>query len=240
MENTVFRSYEQIKSEAIVTRKASDKNSWHLGDLGVELEDLGAHLRGELLSDPGKKMTEEELDLSKDDRALLERLADDIGLPKKSVFIRTKVSRRVKETGPLGWIRHSTLSYAIMRELYALENDDDLNRLAKKAVAQNMSVRDMRTEMEGYRDKKGVESGLYICKTCDEPIRDIDNLISINRTGEGRLPFCCWNCASVYTEKKANEEGRVAPSANADPVFTEDDTDTVCVEGAAFQLGSLV
>ena len=202
------RSYESIRTEAIVARKSSDQNDWKLGDLGVECEDLALSVRRKMDHDKAYAPTQDESGFSKDARQILERLADDIGLGHKAMMIRTRISRRVTTTGDLAWIRRSTLTYATMRELYAIPSDDDLNILAKKAVSQNMSVRDVRSEMETFRDTRAVESGLYLCKTCAEAIADVQQMVALS-LGKNRAVFCGLPCTRAYLDAKMKDEGYV-------------------------------
>jgi hypothetical protein len=222
-----MKSYERIKSECIALRAASDQNSWATGDCVVSLIELSESIRQQMDNNPEYKPTQDEQDLTKDERVLIERLADDIGVPKKSLFIRYKISKRVPNSGPLAWIRHSTLTYATMRELYALPNDEDLNKVAKKAVSQNMTVREVRTEMETYRDQKSVDQGIYFCKTCNEPIKDLDNLISVAKSGQNRIVFCGWSCAGIYIETKAREDGIVVNLEETEDVFEGMDVESM-------------
>lgn len=231
METTPTRTYENIKTRCLLLRKSNDQNDWALGDEGVALLSLAEDLRTKFNKDKDYTPSDDEAEFDRDDRELLQRLADDIGLAKKSMFIRTRISQRVRPDGPLAWIRRSTLTYACMRELYAVPDDKDLNDLAKKAVAQNLTVREVRTEMEAYRDKKGVDSGLYICKTCDEPIKHVENLVSVSKSGQ-RATFCGWNCAGVYVERKAVESGIPIPTEEGVPVDAGTETD----EGVTLEL----
>ncbi len=218
------RTYESIRTEAILTRKANDTNEWKMGDLVVELEDLGASLKSKMNEGRDYELDASEQELAEDARKLIGRLADDIGVPKKSLIIRGRISRRVAEDGPLGWIRDSTLTYACLRELYALEKDEDLQKLAKKAVSQNLTVREVRTEMEQYRDGKAVAAGLYLCQTCSEPIQDEKDMVVISKSAK-RLAFCGWNCGSIYASVKAQEEGPILQLSPAQKEGVEDEYD---------------
>jgi len=211
-----MRTYESIRTDAIIKRKASDTNDWALGDLFKEAEDLTEGLKSKFTKDKGYEPTEEERDFSMDARKLLERLADDIGMAKKAVFLRARISRRVDPTGLLGWIRTSTLTYSAMRELYAVEDDNDLNTVAKKAVSQNMTIREIRSEMENYRAGKAVDSGLVVCRTCGEKILEPTNIVGLSHHSN-RYYFCGWNCASIYALTQASEETPIPTKASAVP-----------------------
>lgn len=215
------RNYESIRTEAISTRRNSDQNDYKLGDLANELEDMAATLRDPADTDLTRLPSAEQL--AKEARALVCRLADDIGVPHKSLIIRARISRRVNPLGILGWIRDSTLTFAVLRELYALESDDDVNTISKKAISQNMTVREVRTEMESYRDGKAVAAGLYLCQTCSESIQDEKEMVVVAKHGK-RLMFCTWNCAAIYTTVKAQEEGPIL-QLTTEQVDGKEDTD---------------
>ena len=208
-----MRNYESIKGDAILKRRARDQNEWELGDLFVEAEDLAASYVPKLAvegQEPGnpapqnrhQELTEEEAQFSKGRREILSRLAEDIGLARKAVYIRANISRRVAKDSELGWIRASTLTYSTMRELYAIESDEELNKVAKKAISQNMTIREVRTELEGYRDKKAVDAGRYKCQHCKDTITNTKELVAIGHT-EHRDIFCSSNCARLFIANKA-------------------------------------
>lgn len=218
------RNYESIKGEALVKRRAGDQNEWDLGDLFVEAEDL-ADSYVNVLTTEGQTAAEEDEDpFAKGSREILNRLADDIGMARKAVQLRSKISRRVAKAGSLGWIRYSTLTYSVMRELYALESDTDISILAKKVISQNMTIREVRTEMENHRDKKLVDAGSYKCANCKEAIANVDAIISV--TGDGkRSIFDSWQCAASFVTSKVpdlNQEFKLTPRETSHSEDRED------------------
>lgn len=128
------RPYESIKTEVIKVRKVGDSNNWTLGDLCVELIGLSTTS-------------------GKDVRGLFKTLSVDADIPKKKLQLSAKISNRIKKDDTLlGWIRHSTLTYSHVREIYAVKDDVELDKIAKDIIAQGLKLYDLREYMKPYRE----------------------------------------------------------------------------------------
>lgn len=203
------RTYQELVTVGAQIRSDADGCDWTLGDLCLELQDL-ITLSKKRVQD-AKSIKEspdpEDLEIVTKAKELQKKYSKEIGVSNDYLEARRRVSARIPKGGNLSWIRDSSLSFTHCRALYPIKDDATLDKLANKALAQNLTVEQLRDEVAVVNDVERVEQGSYTCglETCGRKIEDASTMFAVRR-GKMNTLICSPTCLLQYAQDRIDDE----------------------------------